>query len=90
MWDAIRVKRLRTALGFTQGQLAHAIGYRNKVTVCLWESGKRKIYGPALLQLERLEQQARRKGRIEVKARTKAVEPAAEEVPPVETATQVD
>jgi transcriptional regulator with XRE-family HTH domain len=43
------LKKWRAEHGYTQGQLAEALGVFGKITVSKWETGSRKI--PALLPL---------------------------------------
>lgn len=43
------LKLARRMLGFTQGQLAKALGMATYRTVCKWENGERSIPNPVLL-----------------------------------------
>ena len=43
------LKLARRLLGFTQGQLAKALGMATYRTVCKWENGERSIPNPVLL-----------------------------------------
>src|SRR5690348_15601597 len=58
MQAAIRLKKLREQLGFSQRELSKEF----KVTpgaIALWESGKRPIPGPILLLIDIFEQEVR-------------------------------
>jgi DNA-binding transcriptional regulator YiaG len=53
-------KRIREALGLTQGQLAEEIGV-HRVTVAKWEAGDRGIPEPVARLLSRIRAEKKRK-----------------------------
>lgn len=48
------VRRIRLALGMTQGELAAALGLKHKDTVRDWERGRRPCQGPAAILLTQM------------------------------------
>jgi transcriptional regulator with XRE-family HTH domain len=61
-WTPEHIRKLRESLGWSQEQLAEAVGYDSRSTVCLWESGQRQPHRLAQLALDRLaEEKLRRK-----------------------------
>lgn len=58
----IDVSAIRQGLGFTQTELAEAVGV-SQPTVALWESGDRNPSGSATILLKRLQEKTQKKSR---------------------------
>ena len=60
--DTIDVAAIRQGLGFTQVELAQAVGV-SQPTVALWESRERNPSGSATILLKRLQEKAEKRSR---------------------------
>jgi DNA-binding transcriptional regulator YiaG len=60
--ETIDVAAIRQGLGFTQVELAQAVGV-SQPTVALWESRERNPSGSATILLKRLQEKADKKSR---------------------------
>lgn len=60
--DIVDVAAIRQGLGFTQAELAEAVGV-SQPTVALWESKDRNPSGSATILLKKLQEKAEKKSR---------------------------
>lgn len=57
--SAEEFKQIRTELGLSQHRMANLIGYENRASVCLFESGQRPISPQLTLLVEMLAEKKR-------------------------------